>query len=85
MVCWPKLKGWADTWKPWAAVALVGWKLDCVGTKDAAEGVKVVPLGTKSLDDALKGLLESLNVDWAGCGATVRGLEGSLHVETSVE
>lgn len=55
-----------------------------MGTKDA-EGVKEVLVGTKSLDDALKGLLESLDVDWNGCGETVRGLGGSLHVETSVE
>lgn len=75
------MKGWADTWKLWI---FVGWKLDCVGTKDTV-GMKVVFEGTKLLDEALKGLHDTLETVCEGDGVNGRGLDYSLHVDTSVE
>ena len=63
----------------------MGWKLDEVGTKEA-DGVKVELRGTKSPEEAaIKGLLGVAEVEKDAVEAISDGLEGSLHVETSVE
>ena len=63
----------------------MGWKLDEVGTKEA-DGVKVELLGTKSPEEAaMKGLLGVILAEDALVELVSIGLEGSLHVETSVE
>ena len=56
-----------------------------VGTNEAAEGTNVVLLGTKLLDDALKGLQDRFMADLEGYDASSVGVDGSLHVDTSVE
>lgn len=56
-----------------------------MGTKDTAEGVNVVLVGTKSPEEALKGLLDTLEAVCEGVGVNVRGLDGSLDADTSVE
>ena len=63
----------------------MGWKLVEVGTKEA-DGVKVELLGTKLPEEvALKGLIGIVVAEGAAVEAFSIGLEGSLHVETSVE
>ena len=64
---------------------LEGWKEELVGTKEV-DGVKVEALGTKSPDEAaMKGLLGVAGAVNDAVGAHSIGLEGSLHVETSVD
>lgn len=56
-----------------------------MGTNEA-DGVKVEPRGTKSPEDAaMKGLLDVLETENGTVESLSTGLEGSLHVETSVE
>ena len=62
-----------------------GWKAELVGTNEV-DGVKVEALGTKSPDEAAKkGLLCVAGAVFDAVGVHFIGLEGSLHVETSVE
>ena len=59
--------------------------MELVGTKEV-DGVKVEAVGTKSPEDAaMKGLLVVAGAVNGAVWVHSSGLEGSLHVETSVE
>ena len=63
----------------------IGWNEEEEGTK-LAEGVKLEEaVGTKLLEEALKGLLDTVVVANGAAEAPSIGLDGSLHVETSVD
>lgn len=59
--------------------------MELLGTNEV-DGVKVEALGTNSPDEAaMKGLLGVVGAVNDALGAHSIGLEGSLHVETSVD